>query len=80
VSHLKQKGDLFYDVTLEIMSKVGGIFAGIAPLASIIVGFLNGGSFATNIIQNLFLARKETPEVDSRKGESHNVVAAHSLS
>jgi hypothetical protein len=58
------------------MSMVGGMFAGIAPLATSIVVFFNGGSFATYIIQNLFLARKEPP--DFSRGESQNIVAAHS--
>jgi hypothetical protein len=69
-----------YDITLEVMSMVGGMHAGIAPMATMIVGFFNGGSFATYILQNLFLARKEAPQPDSSKGQSHSVVAAHSSS
>lgn len=39
------------------MSMIGGLFTTIASITSGIVGFFNGGKFATFVIENLFLAR-----------------------
>jgi hypothetical protein len=50
ITKLIQKGNQVLDITLGVMSLVGGLFTSIAAFASLIVGKLNGGEFATYIV------------------------------
>jgi hypothetical protein len=85
ITKLKQKGDTSLDITIGVLSMVGGLFTSVGAIATMLVGIFNKGKFTSYVIQNLFLARNMVHLANDKNSAENTkdlndekVVAAHS--
>jgi hypothetical protein len=50
ITKLKQQGDTSLDITIGVLSMIGGLFTSVGGIATIVIGMLTKGKFSSYVM------------------------------